>query len=241
MMTIQQSQFIWTRQVPCLNQPTGGTSFRPPAYLVLFPKGGIMYPENDEQYENRIITKVNGMGITTDDGWSFTVQEDSPIKPKEGMMARFYGQGIGHTVRGLFLDGVQVYYRIEIEDKEYRAKEMYGADVTEWLKRWDAGETIWSIEMGGLGPGYEQCIQITIAEILRFMLGKNYDVTMADKDECKIIGDEIEKMGHSNPVIDKLGLSGAQWGAAMNLACQFYRKGPCVVMSDEQVKDRHIQ
>ena len=57
-----------------------------------------MYPENDEQYKDKVITKVNRMGITTDDGWSFTVQSDSPIKPKEGMVARFYGKGIGQVV-----------------------------------------------------------------------------------------------------------------------------------------------
>lgn len=28
------------------------------------------------------------------------------------------------------------------------------------LAAWDAGEPVWSCDMGGMGPGYEQCIQI---------------------------------------------------------------------------------
>lgn len=34
-------------------------------------------------------------------------------------------------------------------------------DHADLLKRWDAGDPIWSIEMGGLGPSHEQCIQIS--------------------------------------------------------------------------------
>ena len=29
-------------------------------------------------------------------------------------------------------------------------------DAAEQLRRWDAGDSIWTVEMGGLGPGYEQ-------------------------------------------------------------------------------------
>lgn len=32
----------------------------------------------------------------------------------------------------------------------------------EALARWDAGETVFTAEMGGLGPGYEQAIQETV-------------------------------------------------------------------------------
>src|SRR3990172_708722 len=110
---------------------------------------------------------------------------------------------------------------------------MFGSDAAEWLRRWDADQTVWSIEMGGLGPGYEQCIQITVAEILRHMIYERYDRT-GWKDDSKWKADriEIEQMGHSNPVIGQLGLSGAQWGAALNLACQLYMKGPAGVMLD---------
>ena len=122
------------------------------------------------------------------------------------------------------------------------AKEMYGADATEWLKRWDDGRTVWSIEMGGLGPGYEQAIQITVAEILRFLISKEYDTTYFDEDDkWKELCAEIQEMSFANPIIAKLGLSGAQYVAAKQLAARLYRFGPVGVMTDDRVKDRHIQ
>jgi len=134
--------------------------------------------------------------------------------------------------------------RSEMEDyMNYEQEiELYGADAADWLKRWDEGKTVWSIEMGGLGPGYEQCIHITAAEILRHLLDRKYDpATWEDKDTWKRDRDEIEEYGYSNERINKLGLSGAQWGAALNLSAMFYRNGPIAVMKDERVKDRHIQ
>lgn len=118
----------------------------------------------------------------------------------------------------------------------------YGANAREWLAKWDAGEIVWSIEMGGLGPGYEQAIQIAVAEILRHLLDKQYDAAKWDDSETsKSVCEAVEEYGFANERIKVLKLSGAQWGAALNLACQFYRRGPQEVMTDEAVKDRHIQ
>lgn len=127
---------------------------------------------------------------------------------------------------------------------EKDARDFYGKDAVEWLRRWDAGETVWTIEMGGMGPGYEQCIQITVAEILRHMLDAKYKASdwMLDGEKWERDRDKIEEYGFANKVIKQLGLSGAQWGAAVGLAAQFYRRGPADVMRDERVKqDRHIQ
>lgn len=205
----------------------------------------IMYP-NDEEYEDQTISNVrvesNGWVIEVTDGWSFLVPKQSPVIPKEGMTARFYGKGTGFEVRGLFIDGQKVYYLTEDENKEKREIDMYGADAYDWLSRWDEGKTCWTIEMGGLGPGYEQCIHITMAEILRYLLEKRYNSEIWD--DCKTWErdrDEIETACFANTHIRDLGLSGAQWGAAMNLAIHFYRHGPRSVMTDERVKSRHIQ
>lgn len=206
-----------------------------------------MYPINDEQFEETAIAKaepfgLGGWSIQRADGWSFFVPGTSPVEPTVGMSARFYGRGIGSTVRGLFLDGKEVFYRTEEQDNEYRDIQLYGADATDWLKRWDDGQSVWSISMGGLGPGYEQAIQITVAEILRHLLERKYDATAwADSEKWQADRKEIEEAGFANPKIDALGLSGAQWGAAMNMALQLYRRGPRAIMADEQVKDRHIQ
>lgn len=204
-----------------------------------------MYP-NDEQFEESTIAKVRDEGkdwsIERADGWSFFVPSSSPVEPKEGMTARFYGKGIGFTVRGVFLNGEKVFYRTEEEDKEFREIEMYGTDAADWLKRWDEGRGVWSIEMGGFGPGYEQCIHITAAEILRHLLERQYDAAKwKDREVWERDHKEIETAGFANARISALGLSGAQWGAAVNLALQLYRRGPRAVMTDERAKDRHIQ
>lgn len=206
-----------------------------------------MYPKNDTQYEQTTIAKVttegdSGWSIERADGWCFFVPAGSPVKPKVGMTARFYGDGIGRPVRGLFLAGKQVFYRTAEEEKKHQAVESYGADARDWLSRWDAGRSVWSIEMGGLGPGYEQAIQITVAEILRHLLAKQYDsAKWEDRAAWETDRKAIEEYGFANERINALGLSGAQWGAALNLAGQLYRRGPQEVMADERVKDRHIQ
>jgi hypothetical protein len=204
-----------------------------------------MYP-NDEHFKETIIAKVsdngNGWTIACADGWSFYISAPSPVVPREGMTARFYGKGVGFNVRGLFLDGERVFYRTQAEDEEKHEIDNYGVDAADWLKRWDEGNVVWSIEMGGLGPSYEQCIHITMAEILRHLLERKYEViTWDDKETWERDLKEIEAAGFANVRINALGLSGAQWGAALHLALQFYRLGPRAVMMDGRIKDRAIQ
>ena len=123
------------------------------------------------------------------------------------------------------------------------ARKFYGEDAREWLRRWDAGETVWTIEMGGLGPGYEQCIHVTCAEALRFMLAENMDSSKWDDGAWRDTDSaRVDSHLWSNPAVEALGgITGAQAGAAKNLACMLYRHGPVGVMRDERVKDRHIQ
>ena len=130
----------------------------------------------------------------------------------------------------------------EFEDHPISEIELYGADAADWLARWDAGKTIWSIEMGGLGPGYEQRIHITAAEILRHLLDVRYDhASWQDQDVWKRDRDAIEKASFKNPRIEALGLSETQWGAALSLASKLYMNGPRKIMNEPSTKDRHIQ
>lgn len=198
-----------------------------------------MYPENDDKFEDVRVESVDGNSIKREDGWSFFVPDDSPIKPAPGMMARFYGRGIGYPVRGLFLDGRKVFYRTEAEEVTHFNQQTYGADCAEWLRRWDEGRGVWSIEMGGIGPGYEQCIQITVAEILRHLLATNPDPESSA--EWKRCCDATEAAVMGLPAIKALGLSGAQWGAASGLAVALYRRGPVETLTDPDAKDRLIQ
>ena len=118
----------------------------------------------------------------------------------------------------------------------------YGKDAAEWLRRWDNGEIVWSIEMGGLGPGYEQCIQIAAAEVLRYYLKTKPDVNVFADQEKYTKFREKRDVEMPNSVVDMLGLSGAQHGAACNLAGFLYRFGPVAFTDkDKKLEDRIIQ
>lgn len=203
------------------------------------------YPD-DNQFQDDTISEATkhdgGWDLKKGDGWSLSC----PLyegEPKPGSTIRLYGKGLGFSFRGIFIDGIKVFYRTEAEDKEHDEICRYGADAADWLKRWDEGHGVWSISMGGLGPGYEQCCQIVAAETLRFLLDKKPDLAAMETDQAawKAFRDEMDKDSHANPKLTALGLSGAQAGGGMNLALQLYRKGPRGVMTDEAVKDRHIQ
>lgn len=202
-------------------------------------------PEDDKQFEETTLTKVessaSGWSVTQDNGWSFFIDINSPVEPKVGSKVRLYGAGIGSRIRGLVVDGTLVYYRSPAEDEEYHQVQLYGATIEEWLQRWDSGRSVWSISMGGLGPGYEQAIQVTVVEVLRHMVAEQYDADSWEDTGWKRDREKIEAWSFKHEPITKLGLSGAMWGAAMNLACMLYRHGPVKVITDERVKDRHIQ
>ena len=202
--------------------------------------------EFDAEFTEETITEVkqqtDGSYAIGCGGWWLHCGSETPIIPEIGMVARHYGRGIGAPVRGLFINGHRFWYRTEAEDKEHHEIQMYGADARDWLARWDRGDTVWSIEMGGLGPSYEQCIHITCAEIVRWFVDQNADASLwDDKEAAKPIFDRMEKDLFGAEAVKKLGLSGAQWGAARNLAAMIYRQGPRAVMVDQRVKDRHIQ
>lgn len=112
----------------------------------------------------------------------------------------------------------------------------------DWLAAWDAGREVQSVEMGGISPGYEQAIQITTAEILRWLVANNEDTAQwVDPEKWARtrdkISNDVTKIGH----IDRLGLSGAQWGASISLATTFYKRGPSTAMLDDEIQDRLIQ
>ena len=91
----------------------------------------------------------------------------------------------------------------------------------EMIEIWDKGGNIASIEMGGLGPGYEQAIQVTAIEFARE--GLDFDFTAPDADarwraNCERVLRRIdEQVG---------GLTGAMFGAASSLAYLWVKLGP---------------
>lgn len=116
---------------------------------------------------------------------------------------------------------------------------LYGKDAAELLRRWDDGTAVFTIEMGGLGPGYEQVIHIAAFEMLRHLLATKPDSSLwADSDIWAKAREEIDAT--VMPVVDHLGMSGAQHGAAMSLATAFYMSGPEETLGQVS-DDRHIQ
>lgn len=206
-----------------------------------------MFPENDDQFEEQTIKDVtphdnNAYSIERGDGFSYFLPADTTVVPKVGDTARFYGAGIGSAVRGLFINSERVFYQTEEEYRVSSLNELYCTSAQEWLARWDSGSTVWSISMGGFGPGYEQAIQVAVAEIVRVCVSKNMDSsTWRDKEKGNW-SEASRDIDHAmEAVSEKLGLSGAQYGAAMQLGVKLYVDGPIAVMQMEAVKNRHIQ
>lgn len=97
-----------------------------------------------------------------------------------------------------------------------------GNELDEMLAKWDAGDTIWSVELGGLGPGYEQAIQIAAVEMARD--GRAFAKTGDDDADHKAWDDLCTASARKHD--DALGgLSGAQYGAARWLAFQWVANG----------------
>jgi hypothetical protein len=206
------------------------------------------YPGGDLDFEDLTITsvraqeKAGGWSIERSDGWSFFVPKDSPIAPAVGMAVRFYPKGIGFAVRGLFLDGREVFYRAEDAQRQHEREERYGKDARDLVRKWDAGDTIWSVEMGGFGPGYEQALQVAAVEFAR----EGLDVPIEGDRESFFREGWREVCDHALKRITpwfggRGGLSGAQFGAAKWLAWQWvHGDGPSFV--DKPVfNDRRIQ
>lgn len=134
-----------------------------------------MFPKNDLEFEIKTVTKVSEGGwFECDDGWSFGVKDDSPIKPKVGMEARFYGKGVGYTIRGLFLDGVEVYYKTIDEQRaedEKRHEEYLAEKVRKLLEPINPEPQIegfeWTDDMreiSGFHAGYERACRKMVSQ-----------------------------------------------------------------------------
>lgn len=97
---------------------------------------------------------------------------------------------------------------------------MYDENTTcqQAVETWDKGDAIWSVEMGGMGPGYEQTIQVLIVELVR----DNMDKPLPETDDAwsdwgdATIGRITQTCG---------GFSGAQVGAARSVAAKMIKMG----------------
>jgi hypothetical protein len=124
-------------------------------------------------------------------------------------------------------------------------EDFFGAAPTaqEQLRRWDEGRFIWTISMGGLGPGYEQAIQVLAIEIVRDQLGKplptNKENTEANREWGYATVERID-VKQADGHYSCGGFSGGQVGAARFLAYQWLSIGPKALHDDPRYDDRHI-
>lgn len=88
----------------------------------------------------------------------------------------------------------------------------------EMLAAWDRGDNVWTVEMGGLGPGYEQAIQVLVMEIVR----DHIDLPLPTDQQWQEFGASTVRRVDAWP---GCGFSGAQVGAAKQLALRYLRDG----------------
>lgn len=111
----------------------------------------------------------------------------------------------------------------------------------EFVRAWDAGESVFTVEMGGLGPGYEQAIQVTVVAIVR----DNLDTPLPDFEAMEEDARREAWWNWSDDTFKRIddslgGLSGAMAGAAKDLAYRFLRDGYGAAMETAPA-DRKIQ
>lgn len=123
------------------------------------------------------------------------------------------------------------------------------------IQRWDSGDSLWSVEMGGLGPGYEQAIQILIVELVRDSIDGGFPDVEKLEAEDKAAGIDLHDYSKSatqkawsawggatiHRIDDEcLGFSGAQVGVAKSVAYKILRDGWSKAMASAP-EDRKIQ
>jgi len=103
-------------------------------------------------------------------------------------------------------------------------------NVSEALAAWDSGHEVETVEMGGLGQGYEMAIQVTAFELMRAIR----DDRVLSQINAKVGNDEefppeftrlLDERIHALEDAQPMGLSGAQAGAAKSMAVNFTRHG----------------
>lgn len=116
--------------------------------------------------------------------------------------------------------------------------ELIPSTAKEALRRWDADESVFTVEVGGLGPGYEQCIHIVVFELIRAFLDD--PSRMIQPDGKHFNDDAIGAVIRTIEETKHLGLSGIQINAAQSLAYRYLTEGYAASVNTAS-KGRHIQ
>lgn len=113
----------------------------------------------------------------------------------------------------------------------------------EAAKKWVDGSTLWSVSLGGIGPGYEQAIQILVWETIARWGNREFDA-VRDAGKCY----PVNYSNHFESVVPALekdcgGFSGMQVGAAKSFAYRIMKNGYAEELGrpDYQKDNRLIQ
>jgi hypothetical protein len=95
------------------------------------------YEEKEQdQYEESTLTavrlseKATHWEFCTDGAW-LTVERVEGVEPRPGDSVRYYGRGFGYPVRGVDLNGIELYYETEQEYRDRVAAEQLAREVEE--------------------------------------------------------------------------------------------------------------
>ena len=93
------------------------------------------------------------------------------------------------------------------------------------LAAWDAGEPVFTVEMGGLGPSYEQAIHIAAFELIRDRVAWMPAQWPTTQDGYNAIYNVMDQVLRDNIIVANLGVSGAIASAAKALALRMIKDG----------------
>lgn len=106
----------------------------------------------------------------------------------------------------------------------------------EVARDWRDGQVVWTAELGGMGPGYEQAIQVLLFEIM----ARWGDRPVPQPINNKYPEEFIKHVDDVTKNLDKeWGFSGAQVGVAQSTAYSFMHNGYAEMM-EKLPEDRKI-
>lgn len=105
-------------------------------------------------------------------------------------------------------------------------------ELMKYVESFDNGEKVRTVIMGGIVEGYEVAIQELAIEIMRTLM-----LTPVPGDDKFSATVSMAETSASMNLDKKHGFSGAQVGAAKNLAAIFWRKTPSVALAEMESID----
>ena len=111
------------------------------------------------------------------------------------------------TVRGMYHNGVKVFYRTSDLDESYNKRQLYGKTPAEWLRRHDDGEFVYVaqfVDMRHLSLNHEMAMHVLFVDLLRFMLdwrAKNTDVDLLNEDGERAVFEALDGVCRGTPAL----------------------------------------